>query len=155
MSFWHSVTTLLLSPAFQQSLSNLIKAQSHSCYVEIAPRRVHFPQFHKTVRLSNLQCLILKVSQIKIAHLLIFWLLCCVKSSLCYIIWTMREEEEEKEGEGKEEERGRREEWGRRGGVGGGGTSNKKLPYSQYEKSDLLVVATQIRFLLYGRWGDN
>lgn len=42
MSFWYSVTALLLNPAFQHSLSNLIKAQSRSYYVEIAPRRIHF-----------------------------------------------------------------------------------------------------------------
>lgn len=89
MSFWHNVTTLLTQPCLLAQL-NLIKAQSHSYYVEIAPRRVHFPQFHRTVHLSNLQCLILKVSQVKIAHLLIFWWLCRVKYFICYIIWIMR-----------------------------------------------------------------
>ena len=68
-----------INSAFQHSLPNLIKAQPHSCYVKIVLRRALCPQFHRKFHLSNLQCLILKVSQVSIAHPLIIWWLCWVE----------------------------------------------------------------------------
>lgn len=59
-SLRHSVTALVAQACLSTQPSNLIKAQSCSCFVEIVLRGILCPQFHRTVHLSNLQCLILK-----------------------------------------------------------------------------------------------
>lgn len=59
-SLWHSVTALVAQACLSTQPSNLIKAQPCSCFVEIVLRGILCPQFHRTVHLSNLQCLILK-----------------------------------------------------------------------------------------------